>query len=163
MFRSLSHQLYGSSERHYAVRSLLLRFESNNRATFSKFLTEVNSPNMDSHISDLIHPGRRGTHIELHAAATYFQIQIYFIRTPSSDYKWEVINPIGPPNEFRYQLCPEIDNSVEAITIPDSDHFELLYRSECHYDSITMISGGVSTVKPTLQGSYLDCTYTAIQ
>ena len=57
---------------------------------------------------------------------SYFQIPIYFIRTPSSDYKWEVINPIGPPNEFRYQPCPEIDTSVEAITIPDSDHFELL-------------------------------------
>ena len=161
MFRSPSHQLYGSSERHYAVRYLLLRFESNNRATFSKFLTEVNSSNMDSHIRDLIHPGRWGTHIELHAAATYFQIPIYFIRTPSSDYKREVINPIGPPNEFRYQLCSEIDTSEEAITIPD--HFELLYRSECHYDGITMISGGVSTVKPTLQGSYLDCTDIVIQ
>ena len=161
LFRSLSHQLYGSSEQHFAVCSLLLRFESNNRETFSKFLTEINSPNMDTHIRSLTLSGKWGTHIELYAAATYFQIPIYFVRTPSAcDYKWEVINPIGPSTNFRYQLCPEIDTSKEDITVPD--HFELLYRCDCHYDSIIMISGGVSTVKPTLQGSYLDCTDTVI-
>ena len=83
MFHSLSCQLYGSSE-HFAVRSLLLRFESNNRETFSKFLTEINSPNMDTHIRSLTLPGKWGTHIELYAAATYFQIPIFFVRTPSA-------------------------------------------------------------------------------
>ena len=161
MFRSLSHQLYGSSERHFAVRSLLLRFESKNRETFSQLLTEVNSPNMQTHIHSLSLPGRWGTHVELHAAATYFQIPIFFIRTPSSDYKWEVINPLGSPSSFRYQLCPEIDTSEEDITVPD--HFELLYRCDCDYDSITMISGGVCTVKPTLKGFYIDCTDTVLK
>lgn len=161
MFRSLSHQLYGSSERHFAIRSLLLRFENHNTETFSKFLTKVNSPSIGAHIHGLLLPGKWGTHVELHAAATYFQIPIYFVRTPSSDYKWEVIKPIGPATNFKYQLCPEIDTSEEDITVPD--HFELLYRCDCHYDSITMISGGVSTVKPTLKSSYLDCTDTVIQ
>ena len=84
MFRSLSHQLYGSSEQNFAVRSLLLRFESNNRETFSKFLTEINSPNMDTHIHGLTLPGKWGTHIELYAAGTYFQIPFFFCSDPFS-------------------------------------------------------------------------------
>ena len=74
MFRSLSHQLYGSSERHFVVRSLLLRFESKNCDTFSQLLTKVN--NIQTHIQRLILPGIWGTHVELHAAATF--------RSPSS-------------------------------------------------------------------------------
>ena len=68
MFRSLSHQLYGTSEHHFSVRALLLRFENKNQEIFSKLLMEGNSPNI------LNLPGKWGTHVEL---ATYFQIPIF--------------------------------------------------------------------------------------
>ena len=161
MFRSLSHQLYGTSERHFSVRALLLRFENKNQEIFSKLLMEVNSPTIQSHIKKLNLPGKWGTHVELHAAATYFQIPVFFIRTPCNNYKWEVINPLGPASDFKYQLCPEVDITEADVNVPD--HFELLYTSDCHYDSITMVTGSVCPVKPTLQGSYCDCTDTLIE
>ncbi len=51
MFRSLSHQLFGgcSQDKNYEVRSLLIRFESKNFATFALLLTEINEPDMSSH------------------------------------------------------------------------------------------------------------------
>ena len=133
MFRSLSHQLFGTPEKHFAVRSLLIRFESKNRGTFSKLLTEINSPDIQSHIRTMTLPGRWGTHVELLAAATYFQTPVFYLRAPSSEYKWEVFNPLGPPERFMYQLCPEIDTSGDNVHVPD--HFELLYSSDSHYDS----------------------------
>lgn len=37
MFHSLSHQLFGTPERHFVVRSLLVRFESKNKRPFHKY------------------------------------------------------------------------------------------------------------------------------
>ena len=80
MFRSLSHQLFASSERDFAVRSLLLRFESKwNRDIFLPLLTQINSPDMQSLIRSLSLPGKWGTHVELLATATYFQISVFFL------------------------------------------------------------------------------------
>ena len=84
-----------------------------------------------------------GTHVEIIAASTYFQVPIYFFRTPSSMLKWEVFKPLGPSCEFSYQEYPEVDTAAEDMT--------------CHYDSITLKSDEVSLVRPTLQYSYTDC------
>ena len=155
MFHSLSHQLFSSPDRDYDVRSLLVRFESKNRLKFSPLLTNINATDIDCHIKEMLHPTKWGTHVELFAAATYFQIPIYFLKTPSSNYKWEVFHPLGPADEFRYQIMPEIDFSAEGITRPD--HFELLLSSECHYDSVISTSGGVSITRPEILFSYIDC------
>lgn len=155
MFRSLSLQLFGTPEKHFAVRSLLVRFENKNWETFSKLLMEVNSPDIQSHIRTMSLPGRWGTHVELLAAATYFQTPVFYVRAPSSEYRWEVLNPLGPPDKFKYQLCPEIDTSGDDVQVPD--HFELLYRSDSHYDGVMALSGGVSAIRPLLKAAYYDC------
>ena len=153
MFSSLSHQLFGLPNRSYDVRSLLVRFESNNQQKFSPFLMEINSPDMHSHIQEMLHPKKWGTHVELLAAATYFQIPVYFLKSPSSRFKWEVLHPLGSASSFRwYQLCPEVDSYAEDISVPD--HFEVLLSSECHYDSIICFSGGVCTTRPNITYSH---------
>ncbi len=67
MFRCLAHQLFGSPDRHYDVRSLLVRFETKN----APLLMAINSPDFASHIRELLKPTKWGTHVELLAASTY--------------------------------------------------------------------------------------------
>ena len=43
-------------------------------------------------------------------------------------------------------------------TSGDADHFELLYKNVGHYDSIMALSGGLSTVRLSLQNAYYDCS-----
>ena len=47
------------------VRLLLVRFEAKNSSLFSSLLTELNAPDMDSHISQMLLPGIWITHIKL--------------------------------------------------------------------------------------------------
>lgn len=112
---------------------------------------------MQQHIQSLAKPGKWGTHVELVAAATYFQIPLFIVRTPSTTHEWEVFHPLGQASQFKYQLCPEIDPSDEGLNVPD--HFELLYRNNCHHDSITTLTGELSTDKPSL---ICDCRDTVI-
>ena len=54
-------------------------------------------------------------------------------------------------------LKSHIHNYVTAEDMTFLDHFELLFKDDSHYDSITLKSGEVSLVRPTLQYSYTDC------
>ena len=61
---------------------------------------------------------------------------------------------------YRYILCIEIATSGD-VQVPD--HFELLYRSDSHYDGIMALSGGLSTVRQSLQNAYYHCTDVMIE
>jgi hypothetical protein len=132
-----------------------VRFESKNSSTFSSLLTEINASDMTSHIIQMLRPGVWGTHVELFSAATYFQIPVYILRTGANGYKWEVLRPLGPHQDFRYQLCPEID--IEDKDFHRPDHFELLHTSG-HYDSIISNSDS-PTARPTIEETHIDCTH----
>ena len=157
MFRSMSHQLFASPDKDFEVRSLLVRFESKNRSVFSTLLTEINEPDIASHIKQMLRPGIWGTHVELFAAATYFQIPMYILKASSKECKWEVFRPLGPHQNFQYQLCPEID--IEAEDFHRPDHFELLHSLNCHYDSIISSSGAACIRQPTIEEIHIDCTH----
>ena len=75
-----------------------------------------------------------------------FKYQFIFFKTPSTNYKWEVFHPLGPADEFWYQIMPGIEFSAEGITRPD--HFELLLSSECHYNSVISMSRGFLSLDP---------------
>ena len=157
MFRSLSHQLFGSPTEHYEVRSLLVGFEAKNCSFFSPLLTELNASDIDSYIIQMLRPGTWGTHIELLAAATFFQVPVYILKlSQNQQLKWEVYNPLGPQDNFRYQLCPVIDVGAEDFNRPD--HFELLHSFGCHYDSITSFTES-PTRRPTIEETHIDCTH----
>ena len=47
----------------------------------------MNAVNIETHTKEMLHPAKLGTHVELYAAATHFQIPVLFLKMPSSDYK----------------------------------------------------------------------------
>ncbi len=155
MFHALSHQLFGSPKRDFEVRSLLVRFENLNASIFSPLLTTINAPDMNSHIKKLHRPGIWGTHVELLAAATYFQISIYIVK--GNQCAWEVLHPLRPTSNLKYQLCPEIDTEAEDFHLPH--HVELLHTNDCHYDSLISISGQLSETLPRIPETHIDCTH----
>ena len=81
------------------VRSLLVRFENLNRSFFQSFLTSVNSPSMEEHISGMLWPGTWGNHIEPLAGATYYNIPVYYCchNARKGDH-WELCKPLHNPN-----------------------------------------------------------------
>ena len=133
-----------------------MRFENKNQDTFSPLLVEVNSPDISTHIREMLAPKKWGTHVELLAAATYFQVPVYYLRSPSRNFKWEVFHPLGPVARFKYQLCPEVDTSSEDVVIPD--HFELLLKAGNHYDSVISLSGSLCTSRPEIVQMNIDCS-----
>ena len=85
-FRCLSMQLFQSQDQHYAIRSVLARFKNLNRGTFEKMLMPaVNEPTFSGHIRKLITPCAWATHVEVMAAATYFQVPVLTPQKQSTD------------------------------------------------------------------------------
>ena len=155
MFYALSHQLFGSPNRDFQVRLLLVRFENKNTSIFSSLLTSINEPDMSSHIKKMLRPGTWGSHVELLAAATYFQVPIYILK--ENQCVWEVLKPLGPPQNFKYQLLPEIDIEAEDFRLPH--HIELLHSNNCHYDSLISTAGCTSSSPPNIPEIHYDYTH----
>ena len=97
-FRCLSHQLYGSAEQHATIRSLLVTFVSMNKDTFAQLKIPADSSDIETHISKMILTGTWGTHIELFATFTCFQIPVYYLQMQpgTTNFKWHICRPIGP-------------------------------------------------------------------
>ncbi len=110
---------------------------------------------MNSHINKLHRPGIWGTHVELLAAATYFQISIYIVK--GNQCAWEVLQPLRPTSNLKYQLCPEINTETKDFHLPH--HVELLHTNDCHYDSLISISGQLSETLPRIPETHIDCTH----
>ena len=84
--RCLSMQLFQSQDQHYAIRSVLARFKNLNRGTFEKMLMPaVNELTFSGHIRKLITPCAWATHVEVMAAATYFQVPVLTPPKQSTD------------------------------------------------------------------------------
>lgn len=157
-FRCFSYQLFGSEEHHLSVRFLLERFENLNKGVFAKYLTPVNKPTIDEHIRHIGRPKSWGTHIELIAAATYFQVCVYYCsqHPQSKEFKWRCIQPLHPRTQVHYPLI--VEDPPAEITVPH--HFELVHTG-VHYDCVDLASTGtVSQVPPVETGQIIEhCTY----
>lgn len=141
LFRCFSYQLLGTEDEHIAVRSLLVRFENLNQETFAPYLMSVNSPTMGEHISKMLRPYKWGTHIELLAMATYYQVPVYYCcsKNKELDLHWEYIKPLD--NQQRPLQYMHLDgNCLEDIASPS--HFELYWVRKTHYDSVVSIIDG---------------------
>ena len=75
---------------------------------------------MNSHIRKMLGPGIWGTHVELFAAATYFQITVYIVK--SNRCVWEVLL-LWALNRTSNTSCAQIDVEVS------SDHIILNYST----------------------------------
>ena len=75
-FRSLSFHIFGHQDEHLNVRRLITRFEEMNKGIFAERLTDINEATIDEHIQKMKRPFLWGTHVELMAAASLFQVHI---------------------------------------------------------------------------------------
>ena len=149
-FRSLSYTLFGTEEHHIIVRSILVRFENKNSEVFEQRMTEVNKPSYHEHMLSMLRPDTWATHLEVMAAATYFQRSIYFCEDPpqGDNYCWQVFRPLGPAESFRFPLVSE---DADNYSVPT--HFEMVYYKNLHYCCIVQESdGSLSTTPPVLSG-----------
>ena len=151
-FRALSFILFNNEDEDYAIRSIIVRFENLNGPVFESRMTTLNEPTFKQHINKMLRPGAWATHIELQAAAAYFQLPIYFCQDPPPPnrmtYCWQVIKPIDAPDTFHYPV--QVDPLFEGISLPT--HFEVLYDENWHFSCIVTLDGNLSTVAPVLDG-----------
>ena len=150
-FRSISHQLFASEEKHHAVRSTLVRFENLNKSVFSSYLMSNNEPTIVTHINKMDRFSTWATQVEVYAASSLFQIPLYtlFYKT-STEFHWEVVKPINK-DKLRF---PVLVDSVEDFPQPANQltHFEIAYLEDSHYDSIIDVQTGIPSVAmPDLQ------------
>lgn len=132
MFRSIAYLATNDDEKHASLRLLLQRFENLNKEQFKKVLTGINKPTIEEHITHIGIPNSWGTHVELFATATYFQVPVYTYTVGDTiSSRWEIFRPLADTKSLRYPVTIYDDECFK----PPS-HFELLYYPRVHYDSI---------------------------
>ena len=151
LFRSLSINLYNHEEEHLAIRKILVKFEELNKDQFAHYLTASDASNIDDHICSMLKPFVWGTQVELLAATSFFQVPLYYCQASQGTYRWHMLGPVNEAQKLTYPA-----DNIPEIKI---QHFELMYHTGVHYDSIAnRNTNRVSTIPPSLSGatSYME-------
>ena len=145
-FRSLSFHIFGHQDEHLNVRKLITRFEEMNKGIFAERLTDINEATIDEHIQKMKRPFLWGTHVELMAAASLFQVHIYYCTKAQAGnhYKWERFATISSSVEVKYPEQSEIFFNKSQIP----SHFELAYYSGWHYNCVVSADSGKTSKEP---------------
>ena len=88
------------------------------------------------------------TQVEVAAAASVFQVPVYYCKQENNKYRWHVVKPLTDKHQQPIVKCPELPTLDDNITLLKPTHFELLYYENSHYDAI--VSATTSTAHPTL-------------
>ena len=150
MFRSLAKQLSGDSDKHGQLRDKLCEFIFLNGELLKGWLN--GGVILDEHLRSICKPNTFGTQLELKAASTMFNLDIYVATNSllcNSDYIWTKISPINSISSctFSDREWPSKFNSEQKRWL------EICHQNGCHYDSIRPILLGnrVSVVPPPLR------------
>lgn len=141
LFRALSTILCNNEDNHQHVRRLLVAFCRENKHHFQQFCHPVP---IEQHINGMEKDRVWGTDLEIHAAASLWQLKVYVcVPDPTcSSYSWIRFNPISnviTPTQCQEILCP-----------PGVFHLELFYARRCHYDVTVGSHGYVPDYPPPL-------------
>lgn len=131
LFRALSFRLFEDEELHSKIRSDITHMINENKQKFTPLLIQETS--IEAHIRKMYKLGTWGTHLEIIAAATLYQLPIYVAsrRVQGQAYYWRKYSPIS------------VDNLVSINT--GRTHIELIHINDCHFDPVIPISSyGVS-------------------
>ena len=150
MFRSLAKQLSGDSDKHGQIRNKLCEFISLNGELLKGWLTD--GIILEEHLRSICKPNIFGIQLELKAASTMFDIDIYVAPNTllhNGHYIWTKISPINPissclfndrewAGQFNYEKKSVGWKFVTKMT---------------HYDSIRpmLLGNRVSMVPPPLK------------
>jgi len=120
MYRALSHQLCGSEEHHFQLRSMLLQVIQSNSNTYRQYWIE-DMPwgivSFDEHLEDIGKLGSWGTQMELQACSDCVNLNIYVCsRNTGGIVRWEKkASPKNliciPHNLFTTTKCRNIELS----------------------------------------------------
>ena len=113
-FRALSHQLYGTSSHHRAVRAALCEHLRREAASFEVWCAEEGG--LDAYVARMERDGEWGDELTLSAAANHFGVTLHVLTSDAEHFY------------IRYPA-----GSCSAV----EKHAFLLYRSPVHYDSFT--------------------------
>ncbi len=97
MFQSLAKQLSGDSDKHGPLREKLCEFIFLNGEVLKGWLTD--GVILEEHLRSICKPNTFGTQLELKAASTMFNLDIYVATNSllrNSHYIWTKISPINP-------------------------------------------------------------------
>lgn len=141
------------------IRTILYRMENLNKGTFSRFLMPgINCKTIDEHIKMISSPHTWATQVEAVAAATVFEVPLYYCTWDQSNaiYKWHVVKPFFNDKESPLKI-PAFPQPNDNTTLLRPTHFELFYYDNSHYDAIvSILTGKVSTTPPPLPTSHSD-------
>lgn len=142
-FRAIAYQLLASQEHHLLIRTLIVELMNLNKQMFTVYL--MPSPeNMEMHLKNMSKQHTWVTQAEVKAAATLFQIPIYYCTTNTERcFCWNVTHPIQN-NSIQF---PKMNPICKV------KHIELLYTENFHYDAIiSSTTGQVPMDLPQLSG-----------
>ena len=101
---------------------------------------------MEEHISIILHLGIWGSHIEILAAATYYNVSSYYsCYKAEKRHYWERCQPLLQWGHS----CHYLDLSGSTLeNILQPHYLELAYITtcNCHYNSIISLTGKVCTI-----------------
>ena len=129
-YSALSVQLFGTPDKDGEVRNVVSRMILLNKSDFLPiFIPRATAKTFEEHCKQVWMPGTWATQVEVVAAATVFNVPIYFM-VQSGEFKWNVIKPLKRPH-LRHPDIPEVD-----VMLLKPNHFELFYYENTHYDAI---------------------------
>ncbi len=89
MFRAFLFAFLHHEDHHFHLRSHIVRTMNLNEELFSEYLMPINKATISEQVKHMMRPGVWGTHLELKAAATLFQIPIYCCTQNSVTVLWK--------------------------------------------------------------------------
>lgn len=129
MFRAVSHQLYGTEDKHLQIRQSLYNFIEHNKSKYEEYWID-STISFSNHLQQIKNPGAWGTELELKACSDYLSLPV-FVCSPdikTKAYRWEKFDP----SSSNSGACTVL--TLLPFTV---NHIEIAHSStRNHYDSI---------------------------
>jgi hypothetical protein len=140
LYRALSKQLANDSEQHGNLRAMLVKFAAHNvrllkcwvTSSPREILQKTPEVRLKEHLDAVSKLGSWGTQLEIVAAATLFQVDIY-VATDSlveGECRWTRFTPLKGPVE----IPPDIGSFQKSLDC--KRWIEIAYENQCHYNSV---------------------------
>ena len=120
--------MYGTEHAHLQMRKLLVEFVKSNRQMFEPLVIRET---FDKHIERMTCAQVWGSHIELQAAASLFEMPVFICTTGNASqfeqgYKWTCYN-LFPPGKLKFPPPQERPKTLDLLS-----HIELWHTGDCH-------------------------------
>ena len=150
LFRALSRALTGVEDHHIALRKTIAEFEASNTTTFQPLHIAINQTTLfPDHLQNIRKLSVWGTNLEILAAASLFQLDIYLatetyhLGVPT----WLLYPPKPMFTLSKRELKDRLDDKVNVT----GGWIELLHVSNSHFDNIKPLPGHCyKLLRPTL-------------